>query len=146
MGKMAEVRGFFPTNFSGGWNYLIRTPVAVLQFLAFCNSLPFNTPAVGPNNAGFRGTSWQVSFPYYANFQMYNHVGGPNTRSCANVQVDNIGLDVYGTSPATSFHPGGVNVGMCDGSVRFFKEQVNLMSWWALGTRAGNEAIDANRL
>jgi hypothetical protein len=30
--------------------------------------------------------------------------------------------------------------------VKFVKEQTNLNTWWALGTRASGEAIDANRL
>ncbi len=47
---------------------------------------------------------------------------------------------MFGTSNATSLHPGGVNLTMADGSVRFVKEQVNLNTWWAVGTRNGNEA------
>jgi prepilin-type N-terminal cleavage/methylation domain-containing protein/prepilin-type processing-associated H-X9-DG protein len=146
-GKTLEYRGFFNTNYANGnWNNLIRTPVAVLQFLAFCNAVPIGTLATGVNGTGLRGTSWQMSLPYYANYQMYNHVGPPNSRQCSSIQVDTIGLDVFGTSSATSLHPGGVNVGFCDGSVRFIKENLNLYSWWSLGTRAPNVAIDANRL
>jgi prepilin-type processing-associated H-X9-DG protein len=42
---------------------------------------------------------------------------------------------------ARSEHPGGVNVAMCDGSVRFVSENVNLEIWRALGTRAGGEVL-----
>jgi len=49
-----------------------------------------------------------------------------------------------GSAPPTSNHPGGVNIGFADGSVKFVKDSVNLQSWWALGTRAGGEVISAD--
>jgi prepilin-type N-terminal cleavage/methylation domain-containing protein/prepilin-type processing-associated H-X9-DG protein len=47
-------------------------------------------------------------------------------------------------SNAQSNHSGGVNTLMSDGSVRFIKDSINMQTWWALGTRAGNEVLDAN--
>ena len=38
-----------------------------------------------------------------------------------------------------SYHPGVVNVGMVDGSVRTVSESINLATWRALGTRHGGE-------
>jgi prepilin-type N-terminal cleavage/methylation domain-containing protein/prepilin-type processing-associated H-X9-DG protein len=46
---------------------------------------------------------------------------------------------------ARSKHPGGVNVLMADGSVRFIKNSINQLTWWALGTRAGGEVVSADR-
>jgi prepilin-type N-terminal cleavage/methylation domain-containing protein/prepilin-type processing-associated H-X9-DG protein len=43
-----------------------------------------------------------------------------------------------------SRHPGGVNALLSDGSVRFIKSSVNQMTFWALGTRANGEVIDAS--
>jgi len=43
----------------------------------------------------------------------------------------------------SSNHSGGVNIGFCDGSVKFVKNSVSTLTWWALGTRAGNEVIDS---
>ncbi len=43
---------------------------------------------------------------------------------------------------ARSMHPGGVNTGMCDGSVRFVAENIPLEIWQALGTPDGGESID----
>jgi prepilin-type N-terminal cleavage/methylation domain-containing protein/prepilin-type processing-associated H-X9-DG protein len=40
-----------------------------------------------------------------------------------------------------SFHPGGFNVCLCDGSVRFIQYSINLTVWEALGTIAGGEVI-----
>jgi prepilin-type processing-associated H-X9-DG protein len=45
---------------------------------------------------------------------------------------------------ANSRHPGGVNLGLADGSVRFAKSTVNLPSWRALGTRNGGEVLSAD--
>jgi prepilin-type N-terminal cleavage/methylation domain-containing protein/prepilin-type processing-associated H-X9-DG protein len=47
-------------------------------------------------------------------------------------------------SNAQSYHSGGVNALMADGSVRFVKSSLAMPTWWALGTRAGNEVIDAS--
>jgi prepilin-type N-terminal cleavage/methylation domain-containing protein/prepilin-type processing-associated H-X9-DG protein len=143
-GKINEMRGFFNTNFTNNPNNLIRSTQAVQQFLVQCNLIPPNTLASGVNGTGLRGTSWQMSFPYYANYGMYNHVSSPNSRQCGNAQIDVIGLDIYGTNPPTSLHGSGVNVAFADGSVKFIKEQMNLYTWWAIGTRSGNEAIDNN--
>ena len=40
--------------------------------------------------------------------------------------------------------PGGVNMGMADGSVRFIKDTVSLPTWWALGTRNMGEVISSD--
>jgi prepilin-type N-terminal cleavage/methylation domain-containing protein/prepilin-type processing-associated H-X9-DG protein len=45
---------------------------------------------------------------------------------------------------ADSYHPGGVNVLLGDGSVRFIKDSINGLSWRALGTIAGGEVISAD--
>ena len=45
---------------------------------------------------------------------------------------------------ASSFHPGGVNVLLLDGSVRFVKSSVSLATWNALGTRAFGEVVSAD--
>jgi prepilin-type N-terminal cleavage/methylation domain-containing protein/prepilin-type processing-associated H-X9-DG protein len=43
-----------------------------------------------------------------------------------------------------SRHPGGVNVLFADGSVKYIKNSVSQMTYWALGTKAGGEVIDAS--
>ena len=50
----------------------------------------------------------------------------------------------FGSAPATSNHPGGVNVCFTDGSVKFIKDSISLQTWWALGTRAGGEVVSAD--
>jgi prepilin-type N-terminal cleavage/methylation domain-containing protein len=45
---------------------------------------------------------------------------------------------------ARSKHHGGVNASLCDGSVRFFSNSINLDAWRALSTATGNEPINAD--
>ena len=47
------------------------------------------------------------------------------------------------TSPRSK-HPGGVNVGMCDGSVRFIKNSVNINVFQALASTRGGEVVSAD--
>ena len=72
----------------------------------------------------------------------YSHIMTPNTRSCyfSNTNASKS----YTMVGASSGHPGGVNVTMLDGSVRFIKNTVNPTSWWALATKSGGEVISAD--
>ncbi len=50
--------------------------------------------------------------------------------------------DTYAAVTSRSFHSGGVNVLLMDGSVHFVHNNVSLATWRALGTRAGNDILD----
>lgn len=43
---------------------------------------------------------------------------------------------------ARSRHPGGVNVAMADGGVRFVRDSIDLLVWQSLATRMGGEALN----
>jgi prepilin-type N-terminal cleavage/methylation domain-containing protein/prepilin-type processing-associated H-X9-DG protein len=118
-------------------------PATVLQFVNICNGLPGGTL---PSD-GERGLLWQVAYPYYPNWQTYNHVGPPNSLTCGKVYVGDITADIYGSGPANSWHAGssGVNVAFCDGSVKWVKNTVNLQTWWALGTMNQGEVVSADQ-
>jgi prepilin-type N-terminal cleavage/methylation domain-containing protein/prepilin-type processing-associated H-X9-DG protein len=61
------------------------------------------------------------------------------------VSIDeNNGGPTYASLSASSYHSGGVNVLMADGSVRFVKNTVNGFTWRALGSIAGGEVISAD--
>ena len=48
------------------------------------------------------------------------------------------------TDEMYSLHPGGANVLMGDGSVRFIKQSINLLTWQALSSRSNGEVISAD--
>jgi prepilin-type N-terminal cleavage/methylation domain-containing protein/prepilin-type processing-associated H-X9-DG protein len=80
---------------------------------------------------------------WYGNYWAgaYNHAMPPNSKLCT-AGNDNYDTVAYGP---LSYHPGGVNVTMADGSVRFVKSTISPQVWWALGTRAGGEVISADQ-
>lgn len=50
-------------------------------------------------------------------------------------------LPTYTVATARSFHTGGVNALLLDGSVRFVSDSIAQATWRALGTRAGGEVV-----
>jgi prepilin-type processing-associated H-X9-DG protein len=48
-------------------------------------------------------------------------------------------IPTYSAITARSFHTGGVNISLMDGSVRFLSNSVSVETWRALGSRAGGE-------
>ena len=96
-------------------------------------------PATDVKNLALQGYS-NVGGPWtygYHSTTSYWHSAAPNTRSCM-FPPSRI------STTANSRHPGGVNVALADGSVRFIKSTVNLQTWRALGTRNGGEVISAD--
>jgi prepilin-type N-terminal cleavage/methylation domain-containing protein/prepilin-type processing-associated H-X9-DG protein len=81
---------------------------------------------------------WWDSWASYSHFQYQGYAAdGVSTGYACAVNCNN-GQGIY------SFHPGGTNVGFCDGSVRFFKETVQVVIVFALATRNGGEIISAD--
>jgi prepilin-type N-terminal cleavage/methylation domain-containing protein/prepilin-type processing-associated H-X9-DG protein len=70
--------------------------------------------------------------PWINGQHTYMHVDVPNRRSCGFYPTK-------ASMPASSNHTGGVNLTLCDGSVRFVPQTVDLIVWRAVGTRAGGE-------
>ncbi len=106
-------------------------------FQKMCLSLSPMSPGVSPAFfADPSGSSW---FEGYSFCTRYNHVMKPNTWGCA---IDSFPHAFgYGALPASSRHPGGVNVLFADGSTHFIKDTVSNNVWWALGTKAGGEVV-----
>jgi prepilin-type N-terminal cleavage/methylation domain-containing protein/prepilin-type processing-associated H-X9-DG protein len=84
--------------------------------------------------SGQRGAKWIDG--HYGN-TLYNHFYTPNPREwdCGN------GSHNKGLSTARSRHPGGVQLLLCDGSVRFVSNTIRLDAWRALATRDGGEVV-----
>jgi prepilin-type processing-associated H-X9-DG protein len=79
---------------------------------------------------GDRCFGWITGTPTASTFSAYLLPNDPTP------DMTGMGLGYYA---ARSFHPGGVNVTLADGSVRFIDDQIELNSWRAIGTCAGEE-------
>jgi prepilin-type N-terminal cleavage/methylation domain-containing protein/prepilin-type processing-associated H-X9-DG protein len=73
----------------------------------------------------------------------YSHVNTPNTKACY-FQNETSSAPYYTLVGASSYHPGGVNVGFLDGSIRFVKNTVAPVTWQAISTYAGGEVISSD--
>jgi prepilin-type N-terminal cleavage/methylation domain-containing protein/prepilin-type processing-associated H-X9-DG protein len=116
--------------------------VASIQtMLSTCKNLPSTTTATG---SASESSGWFRTYPAYANYGVYIHTGTPNSRNCGANFIAEWGQDFWGTSNASSLHPGGVNACFADGSVRFIKDSISQATWWGVGTRAGGEVVSAD--
>jgi prepilin-type processing-associated H-X9-DG protein len=115
--------------------------VEATNFYNSCKNLPGGTAASGTNY--WNGACWSGSHAGTLRFNAYDHVNTPNGNSCQDGNAQAPG-DVTDAITASSLHPGGVNVGMCDGSVKFIKNTISYTTWWALGSRALGEVISSD--
>jgi len=113
-----------------------------MAVLNACKALPSTTNSI----ASYRsGQIYTIAHPWAPIFNRYNHFGPPNMISCDTTPSKFNGLGGgQGVIPPTSNHPGGVNMGFTDGSVKFIKDSINLQTFWALGTRAGGEVVSSD--
>ena len=113
------------------------------------------TGLASPTYARFTGMRGSDGRTFFSHF---NTIIPPNGPSCA---PGGAGVDGVAFLPPTSYHTGGVNGAMADGSVRFFSDSINYLSsdqtlsavrptvsgpsrfgvWGALGTRSGGESV-----
>jgi prepilin-type processing-associated H-X9-DG protein len=117
-----------------GYGFVFTTPLSA----AACGR-PFYY-----NFTDLRGFSW-ANGEYRTT--LYNHARRPNDPAldCLAAQMNGAELSRmyagYGWRAARSRHPGGVNVALADGGVRFVEDDVDAAVWKAAGTRAGGEAL-----
>jgi len=99
------------------------------------------------------GSSWSTSIKYvghqyYRNLPsnfMYTHTLpiNWNRRVTSGVQHYSCGNDAFTSMhiSASSYHTGGVNVCLADGSIRFVRDTTDITVWRAVGTRSGGETL-----
>lgn len=61
-------------------------------------------------------------------------------------QRERLGGPTFAAVTSRSYHPGGVNVLLGDGSVRFIKDSINGQAWRALGSIASGDLTSADAL
>jgi prepilin-type N-terminal cleavage/methylation domain-containing protein/prepilin-type processing-associated H-X9-DG protein len=87
-----------------------------------------------------RGKTW---FHGSLAFTLIQEVATPNSRQWTYCSSSTSG-SASTFSEADSYHSGGVNCLLADGSVRFVKSTINQVTWWALGTKSNGEVISAD--
>jgi len=107
-------------------------PVDADQAYSMCQS-------IDSKNLAFQRVS-DVGAPWiygYHSTTVYFHVAPPGARSCM-YPPGRI------STTASSGHTNGVNVLLCDGSVRFVNFGVSLPTWRAVGSRNGGEVLGSD--
>jgi prepilin-type N-terminal cleavage/methylation domain-containing protein/prepilin-type processing-associated H-X9-DG protein len=115
-------------------------PTAANQAVAVCNSAWTNATAATALSYE-RGENWAHGAMAYT---MFNTILPPNAN---NSTWGNCSAVTGGRSTivnSDSYHPGGANVSMADGSVKFMKSSTNQLTWWSLGTKANGEVISSD--
>ena len=108
---------------------------AMYEISGFATPDPANcAAAAGGSWNGQRNAKWING--HYGD-ALYNHFLTPNSKTW---DCDN-GYHNMALVAARSLHVGGVHVGLCDGSVKFISENIDLNVWRALSTRAGGEVM-----
>jgi prepilin-type N-terminal cleavage/methylation domain-containing protein/prepilin-type processing-associated H-X9-DG protein len=87
-------------------------------------------------NWGWKGEYWSWGNPYRGG-GFYVHHMTPNRKACFGGWGE-VGEHLVG---ASSLHPGGVNLLMCDGAVKFVGDNVDRQIWWSIGSRRDGTVI-----
>ncbi len=138
-GQPKANRVSYQTSFTSTWDS--NSSSLAQQFLNVCKGTPSTTAPTNPTQ--WTGAAWNGSHAGTLHFNAYDHYNTPNGLSC-------VAGNSWGGPPggfndiitATSAHPGGVNVCMADGSVKFVKETIAPVTWWAIGSRNQGEIFD----
>jgi prepilin-type N-terminal cleavage/methylation domain-containing protein/prepilin-type processing-associated H-X9-DG protein len=129
----------------------VSLPAAAKQYNAFSNpagvkaGIQACSAAWGSGTVALdvqRGDSW---FQGGTATTLFNTVATPNDQAdewafCSGVSSGALA----NISNSDSYHAGGVNVLMTDGSCKFIKNSINSNAWWSLGTINNGEVISAD--
>jgi prepilin-type processing-associated H-X9-DG protein len=128
-----------------------RSQVRTRTAYAFAKDVPLTENSCNEVVANWNyqdpgGFAW-VSGEYRC--ALYNHYWLPNANEfdCISAKVSGTLSDIYsafGWRAARSYHKGGVNLLLLDGSVHFVRDGVNGVIWREISTRAGGEIITAD--
>jgi prepilin-type N-terminal cleavage/methylation domain-containing protein len=147
-GSQRAKRGFFPINVSYPFGTASSGNAAIaMQEYQACKGLARSTLAGG---SYLSGAHWTLSYPWHTSNNQYTHFMTPNGNTCYNTGEASPypGGNPWGSTStlitASSNHPGGVNMGLSDGSVKFVKDTVSVQTWWALGSRNLGENLSSD--
>jgi prepilin-type N-terminal cleavage/methylation domain-containing protein/prepilin-type processing-associated H-X9-DG protein len=118
-------------------------PILVQNFPAWLQSCTAAIQTSRTNHTSRLGEAWMFDI---IGFSLGNVLLPPNPKypNCDSSTVASNTTQNPGMFGLSSRHPGGCNVLMCDGSVRFLKDSTNQTTLWALGSIAQGEVISAD--
>jgi prepilin-type processing-associated H-X9-DG protein len=122
----------------GDWFRIPGNRLSAQQVYNSCTALNAAT-LTGPNQFPCSGRNW-VHGDYATS--RYTHIMPPNEKSCSQTTgaFNAISVNEDGTATtASSNHPGGVNLVMVDGSTHFISDDIEVNTWWALGSRNADD-------
>jgi prepilin-type N-terminal cleavage/methylation domain-containing protein/prepilin-type processing-associated H-X9-DG protein len=125
---------------------LMLMPAGGAGFNAWLQQCVQQIPYTNANGNPYNelGQDWCVGLFFHT---LGNTLVGPNP-PYPNCTADMFGFgdtnDDYGYFGLSSRHPGGCNVLMADGSVRFIKNSISQLTLWSLGSRAQGEVISSD--
>jgi prepilin-type N-terminal cleavage/methylation domain-containing protein len=126
------------------WFRISEGSVTADQVATACLALDIWTMNKAATQFSRGGRNWPLG--NYA-VSRYNHILGPNSRSCARDSAGGgLGANFNasgGATTASSWHAGGVNVVRVDGSLQFATDGVDVVVWRALGSRDGEETVSS---
>jgi prepilin-type processing-associated H-X9-DG protein len=99
-----------------------------------------------PINSANQQWQWKGEWWGYGATMIYSHTQTPNRTSCVYHDINQDGRGTITMVPASSNHPGGVNVLFMDGSVRFIKNSVSHLTWYAIATPNNRETVSYDAL
>jgi prepilin-type N-terminal cleavage/methylation domain-containing protein/prepilin-type processing-associated H-X9-DG protein len=126
-----------------------------IRFAAVTDGLS-NTVAAGERSPNLADAVWPGVVPGAAHYS-YGQFANDDWDGAGSYVASNSGPSIYeppaiihppnspvgDTDEMYSLHPGGANVLLCDGSVRFVKQSISLRSWAALSSRSGGEVVSS---
>ncbi len=140
-------RAMFPTSMTLTPDDPVNGTANALAFANACKNIAGATASYGTRNVGCH---WNLGMAYTLPNNAYTHVNLPNNPRCTYANAEdkdnNFWCGTLCSVAPTSNHPGGVNIGFADGSVKFIKDTIAMPTWWALGSRNMGEVISADQL
>lgn len=130
---ITSIGGAAAGQLADGWS----NPNAVITALAACDTA-WQSRAGAVDTQ--RGKNWIHGSMA---FTLFNTLAMPNASKWTYCSSNTSG-SASTFSEADSYHSGGINALMGDGSVKFIKNSVNRNTWWSLGTKANGEVISAD--
>jgi prepilin-type N-terminal cleavage/methylation domain-containing protein/prepilin-type processing-associated H-X9-DG protein len=116
-------------------------PAGLTGFNAFLSTCSADLSVAADRSA--RVASLGEGWPYALNGYTLGNLLLPPNPPYPNCVLTG-GLENPGMLGMSSRHPGGANILLTDGSVRFLKDSVNRSTVWSLGSRAQGEIVSAD--